>query len=168
MDQENARRRPLRLVARTDNKKMYLALVIAVLALGSASFLASRFEIAVLASGVVIGIVVGVRETLRGNTRVVIDELGILDNRLGLGTIRWRDLRSVYVTRRYNIAHVCLEVENSSQYLRRRSVITNLLLKYRERQTDIPPFSINTGVLDIGAGEIYEAIISNWEFYSKK
>jgi len=140
---------------------------LAPVALGLLYFFVNRTQLIVFGICVVIAVIYGVKELISGAGRVVIDERGVLDSRLGLGTVRWRDITNVYVKELHNIPHVCLEVNGADRYLSKRSAATRGLLKLHHKTQGIPAFNINTGVLELGAGEIYHAIMTNWEYYRR-
>src|SRR4030095_3485454 len=157
--------RPPRLVARVDKKRLYWMLALAVCAFAVSYFLASRFEFVVLSACIAVALVYGIRLALRDDTRVIIDERGVLDSRLAYGIIRWRDIARVYVSEYQNNEHVCLELVNPEHYLKRHSIVTRGLLKFHQARNKISPFNINTRVLDVSTDEIYHAVLEGWKFY---
>lgn len=110
----------------------------------------------------------GLKELLQNDARVVINHQGVLDKRLGLGTILWRDIKRVYVISLNNIDHVCMELYDEDKYLRNRNSIANLSSKLHNTTTKISPFNINTGVLNVETNEIFEAIMRGCEIYAPK
>ena len=159
---------PPRLTARVNKQKLYLMLAGSVVAYGVLYFFLSRVEMIILGFCVVIAIIYGLKQLLVGDSRVVVDERGVFDSRLGFGTIRWRDITNVYVTEFNSIPHVCLELVDPNRYLKSRSMAVKGLLKFHEKKNKITPFNINTGVLDTGPSDIYDAIQANWQFYVNK
>src|SRR5205085_4469386 len=111
-------------------------------------------------------LVYAVKEMLTTGARVIIDRRGVLDKRIGMGVISWEDISGVYTTNLNNVPHVCLEVINEKKYLADRSIVTVAALKFHKYKNNISPFSINAGVLDTSADEIYNAIMEWREYYS--
>ena len=155
-----------KLEAHVDRKKLYLMLVLAVCGYAlMAWFFLDRIERYILGAGVAIAIGYGVKDMLLNNARIVIDERGVLDSRLGLGWIRWRDITRVYIAQYQNVDHVCLDVVDPTHYLNKRSIGMRGLMKFHQKANNISPFNINVGVLDVGAEELHEAIISGMNSY---
>lgn len=125
----------------------------------------SRFELIVYGLMSSIVAVYVVKESLRSDTKVLIDHHGVLDKRLGMGTIRWHDITGIYVKKLKHFDHICLEVADEQKYLQKRSAFTNAAAKFLKSTNKISPFNIGTGVLDAGADEIYAAIVHGCEYY---
>jgi hypothetical protein len=158
---------PPALEAQINKKKMFL-----MIAAGLAGYAVLYFSLSLIplvVTGVVLVFVIGylLKEALTNSTRVVIDEKGVMDSRMGMGTIRWNDITDVYVAELNNIDIVCLEVADDQKYLNRRSGAAAASLKFSKALNNVSPFNINTGVLDAGADEIYSAIVAGREYYSK-
>jgi hypothetical protein len=158
--------RPLR--ARINRKQLYLMAGLAFAGYGVMFVLPGqgRFELVVFGVISTIIAIYVVKASFRSDARVVIDHRGVLDKRLGVGTIRWQDIRGIYVKKLKSIDHICLEVENENKYLNKRSTFTNLAAKFLKATNKISPFNINTGVLDAGPDEIYAAIVHGCEYYA--
>jgi len=158
---------PQPLVVGVNKQRLWLMAGLAPVAWGVTYFFLGRVELIILGICVIIAVIYGLKEAIWGDSKVTIDSQGVTDSRLGLGTARWRDIRNVYVKELHNVPHVCLEVSSTDQYLRDRSAATRGLLKFHQKRQGIPAFNINTGVLELGAGEIYHAIMANWEYYRR-
>jgi len=158
---------PPKLVARVDRRKLYLMMALAVCAYGVAFFLASRFEFVVMGIALAVGLAYGIKELLTNKTKIVIDRNGVLDTRLGMGTIAWQDITRIYVQQFQNNDHICLEVTDQTKYLNRRSTAVRTSLKLTARYNKMSPFNINTRVLDVGTDELYEAILHSAHHYSQ-
>jgi hypothetical protein len=163
-----ARQPPPPLVARIHKKRLYL-----MAGLAFAGYLLmfvlpgqGRFELAVYGLMSTIVAVYVVKESLRSDAKVVIDHRGVLDKRLGMGTIRWHDIKGIYVKPLRSIDHICLEVVNESRYLNKRSAFSNAAAKFLKVSNKISPFNINTGVLDARRDDIYNAIVQGCEYYA--
>jgi hypothetical protein len=157
---------PPKLKAHVDRKRLYMMLAIAICGyVLMAWFFLDRFERYILGAGVAIAVGFGVKEMLLNKARIVIDERGVLDSRLGLGWIRWRDITHVYIAQYQNVDHVCMDVVDPSRYLNKRSIAVRGMLKFHQKANNISPFSINVGVLDVGAEELYETIIAGMNSY---
>lgn len=109
-----------------------------------------------------------IKDFLDKSPRVVINQEGVYDKRLGVGTILWKDIKRVYGVSLNNVDHVCLELYNEDKYLDRRSAITNLGGKIHKTTTEISPFNIVTANLDYDYDEIFEAIATGCEIYAPK
>jgi hypothetical protein len=159
---------PPPLVARIHKKRLYLLAAVALGGYVLMFFLPGqgRFELAAFGLMSTIFAVYVVRETFRSDAKVVIDHRGVLDKRLGVGTIRWEDITGIYVKPLRSIDHICLEVADEQKYLRKRSKLTNASAKFLKATNKISPFNINTGVLDASADEIYAAIVHGCEYYA--
>ena len=158
---------PRPLVVGVNKQKLWLIVGLAPVAWGVLYFFVGRVELVIFGICVLIAVAYGLKEAIWGKSKVTIDSDGVTDSRLGLGTARWRDIRNVYIKELHNIPHVCLEVSTAEQSLGNRSAATKGLLKFHQKTQGIPPFNINTGVLELGAGEIYHAIMANWEYYRR-
>jgi hypothetical protein len=83
-----------------------------------------------------------------------------------VGTIAWKDIERVYAAHLNNIPHICLDVSAERKYLAKRSSLAVLMLKFNKPASNISPFNINAGVLDISADEIYDAIVRGREHHA--
>ncbi|MEP6848176.1 MAG: STM3941 family protein [Acidobacteriota bacterium] len=126
----------------------------------------SRFEMVVYGLMITIVLVYVLKEFRRSDAKVIIDRHGVLDKRLRMGTIRWHDIKGIYIKPLKSIDHICLEVANEQRYLSRRSTLANLAAKFLKATNKISPFNINTGVLDASCDEIYCAIVHGCEYYA--
>jgi len=160
---------PPKIVARVDRRKLYFMLVAAVCAYGAAFFLASRFELVVMGVALAVGLAYGVKELLTNKTKIVVDKHGVLDTRLGMGTIGWQDIERVYVTRgkKQHWDYICLDVVDAKKYLDRRNAAARASIKFNAAYNKMSPFNINTGVLDVRTDELYEAIVHSANYYTQ-
>jgi hypothetical protein len=126
-----------------------------------------RFELVVFGLISTIILIYVVKEMFFGSDlKVVIDQNGVLDTRLGVGVIRWKDINGIYMEQLKSIDHVCLDVLNEDRYLSKRSAVNNLGAKFLKATNRISPFNINTGLLDAGPDEIYAAIVHGCKYYA--
>src|SRR5690242_7103793 len=66
----------------------------------------------------VVGILVFLMSSGSGEEgRLIINESGILDQSLGIGLIRWRDVMDAHVESKYNNHFICLKLSNPEHYL---------------------------------------------------
>ena len=126
------------------------------------------FYLVFLGGGLMVVGIYLIRDFLDRSPRVVINDQGVFDKRLGVGTILWKDIKRVYGVSLNNIEHVCLELYNEDQYLDKRAAITNLGSRIHKTTTEISPFNIVTANLDYDYDEIFEAIASGCEIYAPK
>ena len=65
------------------------------------------------------GVVIPIFALAQGGTteRVLLNDSGILDETLGIGTIAWADIVDVHTESKYNNFYLCLKLKNSQKYL---------------------------------------------------
>ena len=109
-----------------------------------------------------------VKNLMDTSPTVVINARGVFDKRLTAGIMLWKDIKRVYCVSIDNIDYVCLDLHNEEKYLSRNAAVGNLLIKANSSMTGISRFNINTGILDVDAEEIYQAITRGCEFSQNK
>ena len=81
---------------------------------------------------------------------VVLDSEGVLDTRLKVGLIRWRDIRRPFLYTHNGVEYVCLELHNAQAYGERRPA-WGKVGRALEATAGIPPFAIEVSFLDADA-----------------
>ena len=81
---------------------------------------------------------------------VVIDSEGILDTRLKVGLIRWRDIRKPYLYTHEGSEYVCLELHDAKLY-KERMPAWGKVTRALEATSGLPAFAINVSFLDVDA-----------------
>jgi hypothetical protein len=122
------------------------------------------FYLIVFGLGLVVAGFYVVKNLMDTSPSVVINSCGVFDKRLPFGVMLWKDIKRVYCVSIENIDYVCLELHNEDKYLSRNAAVGNLLTKLNKTATGVSQFNINTGILDVDAEEIYQAITRGCEF----
>lgn len=81
---------------------------------------------------------------------VVLDSEGILDTRLKVGLISWRDIRKPYLFTHEGSDYVCLELHNANLY-KERMPAWGKVSRALEATSGLPPFAIGVNFLDVDA-----------------
>jgi len=84
---------------------------------------------------------------------VVLDSEGVLDTRLKVGLIRWRDIRQPYLYTHNGVEYVCLELHNAQLY-KERMPAWGKVSRALEATSGLPPFAISVNFLDVDAGTL--------------
>ena len=156
--------------AYVQTKRMALMLLLGAVCFTALFFFSniSRIYFYIFIPILLIATVMVVRESFDKSPRVVINQQGVFDKRIGVGVIYWKDIKRVYGVSLNNIEHVCLELYNENKYLEKRSFIINILSKLNKTTTDISPLNIVTSNLDVGYDDIFETILKGCEINSGK
>lgn len=120
------------------------------------------FLLWVLSAGVVIAFVMALRQTLDRGPTIVINEEGIYDKRLRVGTIRWSDIERVRMHGVGGAYFISLELLNSEQYLSRQPAYVRISNQVW-RLYDVSPVNIKVAYMDITPDELFELIMSEVE-----
>lgn len=86
--------------------------------------------------------VVAARAVLDRRPRLVIDDSGIADRTLGLGTIPWTAIRAARPFAQRNFPVLCLELHDAAGWTRRLSPLRRVLARRQER-LGLTPFVVN-------------------------
>jgi hypothetical protein len=149
---------------KTQPGRIITTLVILALLLVALYFYFGRmtFLLWVLSAGVVIAFVMALRQTLDRGPSIVINEEGIYDKRLRMGTIRWSDIVGVRMHGVGGAYFISLELFNSQQYLSRQPSyvrISNQIWRFY----DVSPINIKVAYMDVLPDELFELIMSEVE-----
>ena len=155
---------PFPLEIKTQPGRIITTLVILALLLVALYFYFGRmtFLLWVLSAGVIIAFVMVLRQTLDRGPSIVINEEGIYDKRLRMGTIRWSDIEGVRMHGVGGAYFISLELFNSQQYLSRQPSyvrISNQIWRFY----DVSPINIKVAYMDVLPDELFELIMSEVE-----
>ena len=158
------RTNPFPLEIKTQPGRIITTLVILALLLVALYFYFGRmtFLLWVLSAGVIIAFVMALRQTLDRGPSIVINEEGIYDKRLRMGTIRWSDIEGVRMHGVGGAYFISLELFNSQQYLSRQPSyvrISNQVWRFY----DVSPINIKVAYMDVLPDELFELIMSEVE-----
>lgn len=64
------------------------------------------------------GIPLFARQLFDGRPRVILDDVGVFDRTLGVGTIPWSDIEGAYIRRIHDNPFVCLRLRNAEHWTR--------------------------------------------------
>jgi hypothetical protein len=98
------------------------------------------------------------RFTLDRRPRLILDENGLFDRRLGLGIIRWEDIEGAFLGSYARVDFIGLSLRNEDEY-RRRLLIVRRLLYSANRPLGFPYFLVNLGAIEVASEEILESIM---------
>jgi len=88
---------------------------------------------------------------------IVLNDEGILDTRLKIGVIRWRDVKRAYPYSIQGIPFVCLDLHNLSEYEARRPVLLRVLSNL-QRLFGMSPVAISASSLDLDCATLLSQI----------
>jgi hypothetical protein len=120
------------------------------------------FLLWVLSAGVVIAFVMALRQTLDRGPCIIINEEGIFDKRLRMGTIRWSDIERVRMHGVGGAYFISLELLNSEQYLSRQPAYMRISNQVW-RLYNVAPVNIKVAYMDVLPDELFELIMSEVE-----
>lgn len=92
-------------------------------------------------------------------TRIVINENGIDDKKLGVGVIEWNDILDVKVVRAGKMDLIHLKLENPSKYKNKMSLFNKITAKLNHTLAG-DSVQINVNIVDMEAVEIAEMIMT--------
>ncbi len=93
-------------------------------------------------------------------TPVVINEDGILDRRLRLGIIAWKDISSARLFTSYGSSLILLKVHNPDQYVPRLPIISRLMSKWYKSEEESDLF-VDLTELDGRSEEVLKTVKSH-------
>jgi hypothetical protein len=151
-------------LAYSQPKRTISTLVLAALILVAFYFYIGRmtFPLWVLSGGVVVGLVLSVRQLSQRGPVIVINEVGINDKRLGLGVIRWSDIEDVRMHGVAGAYFISLNLSNAEQYLAKQPLHVRLSNQVW-RMYDVSPIHIKVAYMDVAPDELFEMIMSEVE-----
>jgi len=157
-------REPLHLEVRNQPKQIMLTLVLIIVGLVALYFYIGRmtFWIWVLAAAVPIVAIQALKQMFDRGPCLIINEEGIFDKRLKMGTIHWSDIKRVYMRAVAGAYFICLDLSNSAQYLSRQPAHLRISGPVW-RLYDIPPINIKVAYMDANPDELFELIMSKVE-----
>ncbi len=90
---------------------------------------------------------------------LILDDEGVLDERLKVGVIRWLDIKRAYRRGFGSADYICLEVYEGDSYISKRSMLIRLIW-FLTRWSGLKRFSIITNGLNIDPDWLFDFIIS--------
>jgi hypothetical protein len=120
------------------------------------------FESGVLVLVLSIALPFAIRRARDTRPLIVLDETGIADRRIGIGTIAWRDIRRAYAQSFEGATFICLELFEPERYVGRLPLLTRAASQLW-RVFGISPVHVATGYLDIRHEELYELVLERCE-----
>ncbi|HKE01062.1 MAG TPA: STM3941 family protein [Planctomycetota bacterium] len=121
-----------------------------------------RVESGALAVMLAIALPIAIRRARDSRPTIVLDETGIADRRLGIGTIAWRDIRRAYARSLEGATFICLEFFEPERYLGRLPLLQRVAGQIW-RYFDISPIHVSTGYLDMRHDELFELVLARCE-----
>ena len=109
-----------------------------------------RLFIWICVAGIVIGIPIRLALGVGRTPCIVLDSEGVLDTRMKVGLIRWRDIRRPYISEWYGAPFVCLELHNPKDYTARMPA-WGKVSRALDAMYFLPPFAMNMSCLDMDA-----------------
>jgi hypothetical protein len=94
---------------------------------------------------------------LGGGTVLTIDDEGIYDRRLGIGTIRWSDIEGAQLFNEYGQRYICLKVKNTDSYLKQMEESKRQKI-VDSRQLGFLHFNVSVRHLNISLLDLHKAI----------
>ena len=120
------------------------------------------FLLWLLSAGVVIGLFLALKQLFDQGPCIIINEEGIDDKRLRMGTIRWSDIERVRMHGVGGAYFISLELSNSEKYLSRQPAyirISNQVWRFY----NVAPFNIKVAFMNVMPEELFELIMSEVE-----
>ncbi len=93
---------------------------------------------------------------------IVIDDTGIADLRLKIGTLAWQDIRRAYACSLKGATFICFEFYEPERYLRRLPLLQRVAGQLW-RLFGISPVHVATGHLGLRHDELYELVLAHCE-----
>ena len=102
------------------------------------------------------------RRTRDPRPLIVLDDTGIEDLRLKLGTLAWRDIRRAYACSLKGATFICFEFHEPERYLGRLPWFQRVAGQLW-RVFGISPVHVATGHLELPHHELYELVLTHCE-----
>jgi hypothetical protein len=109
-----------------------------------------------------IALALSVRRARDPRPLLVIDDTGIADLRLKLGTLAWRDIRRAYACSLKGATFICFEFHEPERYLGRLPWFQRAAGQLW-RLFGISPVHVATGHLELPHDELYELVLAHCE-----
>jgi hypothetical protein len=120
------------------------------------------FESGALALLLLVALPLSIRRARDPRPLIVLDETGIADRRLGIGTIAWRDIRRAYARSFEGATFICLELFEPERYLARLPLLQRVAGSLW-KLFGISPLHVSTGHLDVRHEELFELVLARCE-----
>ncbi|SRR6185369_13438782 len=115
-----------------------------------------------LSASVFLGFVLALKQTFDPGPCIVINEQGIHDKRLQMGTICWSDIERVRMHGVGGAYFISLELSNREQYLCQQPPYLRLSNQLW-RVYNVSPVNIRVAYMDVQPDELFELIMSEVE-----
>lgn len=112
------------------------------------------------------GIPLFARQLFDSRPRVVLDEAGVFDRTLGVGTIPWSDIESSYVKSIHGNSFVCLILRNPERWVGRLSGTQQSLVKANEK-LGCQPLNINLSGTAVDAALVQDVVLKKSGEYAQ-
>ena len=104
------------------------------------------------------GIPIFIWQILDARPRLIIDEQGVLDRTLGVGSIAWSDVEAAYMRSISGNDFICLELKNPEKYMQKLSNVKRAMAS-ANRNLGFTDFSLNLSGVDAKTEEIFELVM---------
>lgn len=112
------------------------------------------------------GIPLFARQLFDSKPRVVLDEAGVFDRTLGVGTIPWSDIESSYVKSISGNSFVCLVLRNPQRWIGKLSAMQRSLTKANEK-LGFQPLNINLSGTAVDAALVQDVVLKKSVEYAQ-
>ena len=120
------------------------------------------FLLWLLSAGVVIGLFQALKQLFDRGPVIIINDEGIDDKRLRMGTIRWSDIERVRMHGVGGAYFISLELLNSEKYLSRQPAYIRISNQIW-RVYNVAPVNIKVAFMNVLPEELFELIMSEVE-----
>ena len=103
------------------------------------------------------GVVVFALQVADRRPRIIIDDQGILDRTLKVGTIDWADIRAVFLKRSQDQPFICLELVDPSKYTQRLSPLLRRMVQLN-RKLGFTDLSLNLAGTRVNPEQVEELL----------
>ncbi|WP_116812342.1 STM3941 family protein [Steroidobacter cummioxidans] len=112
------------------------------------------------------GIPLFARQLFDSKPRVVLDEAGVFDRTLGVGTIPWSDIESCYVKSIHGNNFVCLVLRHPERWVSKLSGTQQTLVKVNEK-LGFQPLNINLSGTAVDAALVQDVVLKKSGEYAQ-
>lgn len=116
----------------------------------------------ILSASVVLGFVLALKQAVDRGPCIVINEEGIHDKRLRMGTISWADIERVRMHGVGGAYFISLDLSKREQYLSRQPAYLRISNQIW-RVYNVSPVNIKVAYMDVQPDELFELIMSEVE-----
>lgn len=91
--------------------------------------------------------------------RIIIDDFGIYDSKLGIGEIEWEDIDNIYLNSHFGKNNISLVLNDTAKYLRRISNHRSKVFQINS-ESGLETINLNLRGTDKKAQEVFEVLIN--------